>query len=154
MTRRFIFALGVVLCVVAIWLFVFYLPSPPVKVTSTTLQSAVGCDFSEDQCVRNIGDTVYRLTGTPSVFKVETPMTFTLQSTALSALSSVEGHLEGRDMYMGKIPLFFTYQNGKFVAQTMVGACTESSMIWTMHLAIEQPNGSVEQLTFDLQSVN
>jgi hypothetical protein len=54
---------------------------------------------------------------------------------------SVVGYMEGKTMFMGKIPLFFNKEVKKnsayFLAQTMLGSCSEDKMIWRLWLTIE-----------------
>ncbi|SFD06484.1 hypothetical protein [Pseudoalteromonas denitrificans] len=45
-----------------------------------------------------------------------------------------QAKLEGINMYMGSIPLFFEYKEGAWRATTMVGACAEPIMQWRLTL--------------------
>jgi len=67
----------------------------------------------------------------------------------------VLGYMEGKNMFMGKIPLFFNSipedkSSNPFVAETMLGSCSEDVMTWRLWLTLEKqgkakPN---QQLTF------
>jgi hypothetical protein len=67
----------------------------------------------------------------------------------------IKGYLEGKDMYMGKIPLFFEEdEQGNFVASTMLGSCSEKQMIWRLWLSIsnqDKPN-KAQQVFIDFTS--
>ncbi|PAJ72817.1 hypothetical protein CJF42_19095 [Pseudoalteromonas sp. NBT06-2] len=45
-----------------------------------------------------------------------------------------QAKLEGVNMYMGSIPLFFEYKNGIWQSNAMVGACAEPIMHWRLTL--------------------
>jgi len=45
-----------------------------------------------------------------------------------------QAKLEGINMYMGSIPLFFEYKNGMWQSNAMVGACAEPIMEWRLTL--------------------
>ncbi|TWX57766.1 hypothetical protein [Colwellia hornerae] len=73
---------------------------------------------------------------------------------------SVAGYMEGKTMFMGKIPLFFnetvnSKHNG-FVAQTMLGSCSADNMTWRLWLTVEKTsaNDDKQQTSFfiDFQS--
>lgn len=73
---------------------------------------------------------------------------------------SVFGYMEGKTMFMGKIPLFFSEDNttekNYFVAETMLGSCSEDNMIWRLWLTVEKKsaNNDKQQTSFfiDFQS--
>ena len=51
----------------------------------------------------------------------------------------VTGYMEGKSMYMGKIPLFFSQQptQGMYMTNTLLGSCTDKKMEWLLHLNIK-----------------
>jgi hypothetical protein len=75
-------------------------------------------------------------------------------------LYSVVGYMEGKTMFMGKIPLFFsediTTEQNYFVAETMLGSCSENNMVWRLWLTVEKKseNNDKQQTSFfiDFQS--
>jgi hypothetical protein len=100
-----------------------------------------------------------------NVEKVLTELPFNLQvkfknDPSLNAKSSLKhsfnvvGYMEGKTMFMGKIPLLFTEKvnnnDNHFIAETMLGSCSEDMMIWRLWLTIEKQEGSdnKEQTTF------
>jgi len=57
----------------------------------------------------------------------------------------IAGYLEGKTMFMGKIPLFFSPVDEKrgnnvnhFIAETMLGSCSEDVMTWRLWLTVEK----------------
>jgi len=72
------------------------------------------------------------------VEKVTTENSFHIYFEGLSSTEyTIDGYLEGRDMFMGKIPLFFKRNNSfSFITETLLGSCTENKMIWVMNLSL------------------
>jgi hypothetical protein len=62
------------------------------------------------------------------------------------------GYMEGKTMFMGKIPLFFNDKtnDGQFIAETMLGSCSEDLMTWRLWLTLEMTdvNNIKDQTTF------
>lgn len=93
-----------------------------------------------------------------NVDKVITEQSFTITLKAISKDNSaseqdkidlskfeISAFLEGRDMYMGKIPLFFKQgANGEFSAEALLGSCSEETMFW--RLSLELKNNEVSHL--------
>ena len=57
-------------------------------------------------------------------------------------INSVVGYMEGKTMFMGKIPLFFNRQlegdeDYSFIAETMLGSCSEDRMTWRIWITLE-----------------
>lgn len=74
-----------------------------------------------------------------------TPETeFSIVFTPDSEVEIIDAYIEGVDMYMGKIPLFFsrTKQN-QYTASGMVGVCSKNEMVWRIYLHYRK-NGSQE----------
>jgi hypothetical protein len=69
--------------------------------------------------------------------------------------NSVVGHMEGKTMFMGKIPLFFNNrlegnEDNPFIAETMLGSCSEDRMTWRIWITLEMidVNNNKDQTTF------
>ncbi|MEW6992280.1 hypothetical protein AADZ91_16545 [Colwelliaceae bacterium 6441] len=61
----------------------------------------------------------------------------------------VTGYLEGKEMFMGKIPLFFEkYDLQTSVSKAMLGSCTEQDMTWRMWLTIADQENAEKAVTF------
>ncbi len=54
-------------------------------------------------------------------------------------ITKVSAYLEGKDMFMGKVPVFFekSEDSNKFVAQSLLANCTEEQMVWRLWLTVE-----------------
>jgi hypothetical protein len=72
-------------------------------------------------------------------------------------LPKASGYMEGKAMFMGKIPLFFEQQNENnksiFTAETMLGSCSEDIMTWRLWLIIEKQGqgDDIKQTTFSIE---
>lgn len=49
-----------------------------------------------------------------------------------------EAYIEGKTMYMGKIPLLFEKAQNNYRAAAMVGSCTEPNMTWRIVIITEE----------------
>ena len=76
-------------------------------------------------------------------------------------IKSISAHIEGKNMFMGKIPLFFKPDNNettiKYITKTMLGSCSEENMRWVIFFTIDKikENGKVvnEQFSVEFDSV-
>ena len=71
----------------------------------------------------------------------------------------ITGYLEGKNMYMGKIPLFFSVfkaqkktSDEEFRADVLLGSCSEHKMVWRMWLIISDDKGNNETVFVDFTS--
>ncbi len=57
-------------------------------------------------------------------------------------ISAIDAFLEGKHMYMGKIPAFFhlTEQDQSFIAALLLGRCSASSMVWRLWISVSLMN--------------
>ncbi len=64
--------------------------------------------------------------------------TGTQMNTALS-VTSVSAFLEGRDMFMGKVPVFFEKhsESKSYRAKSLLANCTEEQMVWRLWITLE-----------------
>ena len=67
----------------------------------------------------------------------EQPFELTLRFENSHAVEQVFAHMEGEDMYMGKIPLFFEQKSpGVYVANGLFGSCGQTNMIWRVWFTV------------------
>ncbi|WP_152593761.1 hypothetical protein [Thalassotalea sp. ND16A] len=109
------------------------------------------CDFSAGVCVQTQKIGSFELNALPKRVKAESEINFQLASKDNAALEIQSAWLEGKDMYMGKIPLFFNAENGVYEANTLIGACTEEQMIWQMVIVL-MINNQQQRLVFEFMS--
>ena len=50
--------------------------------------------------------------------------------------STISSYMEGKEMFMGKIPIMFSSSNQEnvMVAETLLGSCSEEKMVWRLWL--------------------
>jgi len=58
------------------------------------------------------------------------------------------GYIEGVTMYMGKVPLFFneSLKSTQFIAEVMLGSCSETKMTWRIWLELLDKNSPEKPL--------
>jgi len=124
---------------------------PQIPFTCLTSQSS--CEVSTD-----VGVFIIEFSGQLDKGKIKTELPFEIQLTfeALSEslqLKNVSSYLEGKTMFMGKVPVFFemTDKNNKpVIAQTLLASCSEEVMTWRLWFTveIEQDDKRTEQAFF------
>lgn len=62
----------------------------------------------------------------------------TKKSTTKSS-TKVSAYLEGKDMFMGKVPVFFEQgtNEGTYVAQSLLASCSEDRMVWRLWITVD-----------------
>lgn len=55
------------------------------------------------------------------------------------SITKVSAHLEGKDMFMGKVPVFFEQGASETIyrAQSLLASCSEELMIWRLWITVE-----------------
>jgi len=93
-----------------------------------------------------------QLSVSPGQIPVETLLRLQLRSN--DNLQAVSAQMVGKSMYMGKIPLHFTFDaaSGFWISEFMLGACSDPQMIWQLNLQLTEHSGNVRQLATELQS--
>lgn len=77
--------------------------------------------------------------------KVKTELPFfieltpTSQQSPIQSITKVSAYLEGRDMFMGKVPVFFepTDKDNVYLAQSLLANCSEEQMVWRLWITVE-----------------
>lgn len=86
----------------------------------------------------------YQLIYKPAEQKPETLLTVRIRD---EGIQSVQGEIVGLDMSMGTVPLFFSRsEDGAFVAQFLLGMCTDPKMYWQVKLRVTDKAGSTKEL--------
>lgn len=76
-------------------------------------------------------------------FVSEQPFNLFVQYIGAGKLIKLDSYLEGKSMYMGKIPLFFVETSTKnWLAEAMVGSCSQQNMQWWLQLNISLKKGN------------
>jgi len=58
---------------------------------------------------------------------------------AQKRITKVSAYLEGKDMFMGKVPVFFEQgsSEGIYLAQSLLASCSEEQMDWRLWITVE-----------------
>jgi len=109
------------------------------------------CLSSQNQCDINFefGRFNIQFSGQVSQGKIKTELPFQvqIQFDAINKsykLMKVMSYLEGKDMFMGKIPVFFESDHQKvnlMVAQSLLASCSEEQMTWRLWLEVDISKG-------------
>lgn len=91
-----------------------------------------------------LNDNAMQLKLTPGHAPVEMPLLLQLST---SNAVSVTGELTGVSMYMGKVPLRFSQQQGVWQAEFLLGACSDPKMLWQLQLQVQYADGQTRKLT-------
>ncbi|MEI6895568.1 MAG: hypothetical protein V5789_13290 [Colwellia sp.] len=88
--------------------------------------------------------------------KTERPFTIELsqlKNNSVSSLTKVTAYLEGKDMFMGKVPVFFQQkgQSNVYLAQSLLASCSEEEMVWRLWVTIDK-NGEAKTFFVDFTS--
>jgi len=113
------------------------------------------CDLSHTRCAISVGDNALTVVLDELPVRAERDVVITI-SGAASGIKPVNAWLEGRDMFMGRIPVSFEQSAGHNAGQrgeqwqgtTQVGSCASSMMVWLLN--IEWSNGQRQQLALSV----
>ncbi len=109
------------------------------------------CLSSQNQCDINSEFGLFNIQFSGQVsqgqIKTELPFQIQMQFDAIDKsykLKKVMSYLEGKDMFMGKIPVFFKSDHQRpnvMVAQSLLASCSEEQMTWRLWLEVEVTDG-------------
>ena len=85
----------------------------------------------------------------PEIARVETPLLLRISGNSIKAIS---GEIVGVSMYMGKVPLMFSHNNGNWQAEFLLGACSDPKMKWQIVLTVEFADGKKQTIKQELES--
>jgi hypothetical protein len=124
--------------------------STPPQVPFTCLASQSRCEVSTD-----LGTFTIEFSAQVDMGKVKTELPFQIKLTFDGVaenfqLKNVSSYLEGKSMFMGKIPVFFQMTEktpDTTIAQTLLASCSDEVMTWRLWftLEVEQPDKIFKQ---------
>ena len=126
--------------------------TPAIKKTPVTVIPQ--CLESQSQCVVETQFGKIEVLFNRNKILTEVPFTIYLKfinedSAKAYKIAQVKAYMEGKEMFMGKIPVFFsvTEQKNTLMAETLLGSCSEEQMVWRLWLTVsseEQLNNKEE----------
>ncbi|MGY3857947.1 hypothetical protein [Aeromonas intestinalis] len=105
------------------------------------------CDLSHSTCALIIGDKPLSASVVNLPIKAEHDFSLCLQG-GDPAISPTQAWLEGKEMFMGRIPVQFEASEGGWQGTAQVGSCTSATMTWLLN--IEWSNGQRQQLALSV----
>ncbi len=149
--------------VIIVILFVFnILACNPVQQTSQEnnkqQQYPFICLASQSRCEVNtdVGTFNIQFSGQVAMGKVKTELPFQIQlkfnaKAKNSQLTKVSSYLEGKTMFMGKVPVFFQKtekSSDLMVAESLLANCSEKVMAWRLWFTVEVEQAATQQSFF------
>lgn len=111
---------------------------------------ATQCITSQSDCqiATKLGNVSVKFAQHQLTDKVKTELPFIMELTVLPekeaevkqpSITKVSAYLEGRDMFMGKVPVFFQASEGgsSYQAESLLANCTEEQMVWRLWVTVE-----------------
>ncbi len=105
------------------------------------------CITSQSQCEINteFGEFSVKFSQHQLSDKVKTELPFfieltqTFQQNTMQSITNATAYLEGRDMFMGKVPVFFDQisEGNVYLAQSLLANCSEEQMVWRLWITVE-----------------
>ncbi|MFB2644060.1 hypothetical protein ACE02D_17365 [Shewanella bicestrii] len=110
------------------------------------------CVFTQGDCIKRIGDIELRISLTPAHAPSEKPLTLKLLTS--DTIENLQIRLEGRDMFMGLIPVNLREVNKTtYEGQMIYGACSSGYMVWRGFISFSR-NGVQQAVVFDFLADN
>ncbi|MEE2029530.1 hypothetical protein DIKCMJMK_03422 [Shewanella oneidensis] len=110
------------------------------------------CAFTQGDCLKVAGDVTLRISLSPGNAPSEKPLTLKLLSS--DVVDNLQVRLEGRDMFMGVIPVNINQvDKTSYEGQLIYGSCSSGYMVWRGLISFTR-NGSEQVVTFDFLADN
>lgn len=106
------------------------------------------CDLSHSPCPLRVGDATLTVSIDGLPIRPEHDFVLRLQGSSAQAIAPKAAWLEGKEMFMGRIPVQFEAGSGGWQARAQVGACTSATMTWLLNL--EWNSGQRQQLALSV----
>ncbi|GIU02839.1 MULTISPECIES: hypothetical protein [Shewanella] len=120
--------------------------------TARRTADATLCQFSEGECKQSVHNLSISLLINPIFAPSEKPLQVKLNFS--EPVTNVDVRIEGRDMFMGIIPVKLTSADSKsFSGQAIYGSCSSDYMVWRTIVNFEL-NGEVKSTWFDFLADN
>jgi hypothetical protein len=143
------------------------------------------CISNQSACVIKLVSGEFSILFNRDPIITETGFDIFLISKSKHVIKNISAHMEGKNMYMGKIPLFFEpssnhknqefngfkvndeeveltdphliLRNKSYIANTMLGSCSEENMRWVIYLTLSlvtiQGEEVIERFSVEFNSI-
>ena len=107
------------------------------------------CQFSSNSCQKDIQGVKFTIKITPE--QVPSGKTLKLIINTDTPIESLTARIEGRDMFMGIIPIAINQtKTGQYQANVIIGSCASGYMVWRLFISADhqgkQINTSIDFL--------
>lgn len=113
------------------------------------------CIISQSHCEINTSNGVFKVLFNVEPVITENEFEISLTLDGHSTIKKVSAYMEGKKMFMGKIPLFFEQVSEKnlFITKALLGSCSEERMRWIINftVSIEQENETAIDEMFSIE---
>jgi len=75
-------------------------------------------------------------------FSIELHQSSHFTQPAKQAIIKVSAYLEGKDMFMGKVPVFFNKESDIYLAESLLASCSEERMVWRLWITVDMIDNS------------
>ncbi len=122
--------------------------SPAPKLASNYVEPQ--CITGQSQCQFDTRFGQFHLLFNVNKVTSEQEFQILVQGSELAENLQLTAYLEGKNMYMGKIPLFFRYdpQQDSYVSDAILGSCSEPKMSWQLVLTLDDSTKNNSQTFF------
>jgi len=115
---------------------------PATTTTTAPPLSSPKCLSSQSPCFIEDEFGKFAVTFDVADVRAEVPFHIIFNYQGKYKIKEVTAFLEGKNMFMGKVPLFFNNVNSEigrevFDAETMVVACSEPNMVWNLWITVK-----------------
>ncbi len=100
----------------------------------------VQCSLNAGECLLEENTTLSKTDKVDIAKVVLTPLppkaehSLQLVITGVAKDTMISARVEGRDMFMGEIPVLFSFKNGRWIGDFTVGSCTSKQMVWLVNI--------------------
>lgn len=123
----------------------------PEDVSKTTKDSSL-CDFSVGKCTQSVAGITFDLLVSPYNTPSEKPLT--LELIGSEPVNNLTMRVEGRDMFMGVIPVNLTkVDENLYNGQLIYGSCSSNYMVWRAFVTFTK-EGTQHAVMFDFLADN
>lgn len=120
--------------------------------TISRIQDDTLCQFDKGSCDKNVAGITLRLLITPFDLPSEEFLTVSLASS--EEIEDLKVRIEGRDMFMGVIPIFLTKEGKKLYKGPLIyGSCSSDYMVWRAFVSFNL-QGKQKVVLFDFLADN
>lgn len=140
----------------SLWVLILLLVSCSKDNSTKVEYQAFSCTEFQSICEKEFDEGKLDILFNVAKIMPETEVGIKLKSTIEKPIENITGFIEGKSMYMGKIPLLFSSPDNQneVEATFMLGSCSDPNMTWRTWIEVEFKDGSKRNFFFDFASFN